>query len=106
MTIRIKEHSWQARIAARMLRSKNVALVLGRTIHLWGVSREVFLSDRGWVKHELAHIQQFKKYGFAKMTFLYLAESIKKGYYHNRFEAEARDAETKELPIEENIHFL
>lgn len=49
-----------ARLAATYLRSKNVALVLGSRIHLYGVNRQQFLSDICWVKHELKHVGQFK----------------------------------------------
>ncbi|WP_153795817.1 DUF4157 domain-containing protein [Foetidibacter luteolus] len=92
--IRIVEKAWQARIAARWLHSKRVALVLGGTIYLWGVCRQCFLEDEAWIKHELAHIEQFKRYGRLRFAGLYLLESIKKGYYNNRFEAEARQMET------------
>lgn len=45
MQLLIKENSWIAKIAARKLQSDNVAIVIGRTIHLHHVSKEDFLKD-------------------------------------------------------------
>jgi len=104
MQVKIKENSWQARLAAKYLKTKAVALVLGKTIHLWGVDRAYFLNDARWVKHELVHIAQFKKYGRIKMTVLYLLETIRKGYHKNKFEIEAREGENKSAELA-NIEF-
>ena len=54
-----------------------------------------FLKNEKWVKHEMCHIQQFKKFGFFKFIYQYLRESARVGYYNNRFEAEARKAESE-----------
>ena len=89
----IKENSMLAKIATKKLRSTNVAMVLGKTIHLYGVSKTEFLQDEKWVKHELCHIKQFKQYGYFLFVVKYLWESLKKGYYNNKFEVEARAAE-------------
>ena len=105
MLVKIKENSWQARLAAKYLKTDNVALVLGRTIHLWGVDRDYFLSDVAWVKHELVHIAQFKKYGWVRMTGFYLLETIRKGYYKNKFEIEAREGENKKIDLT-NVEFI
>jgi hypothetical protein len=91
--IRIKEKSLLARIAAFNLRSGKVAMVLGKTIHLHNVSKADFLKNERWLKHELCHIQQYRKYGFFPFLAKYLWESIRHGYYNNRFEVEAREAE-------------
>ena len=91
--IKIKEDSILARIAAGKLKSKKVAIVFGKTIHLFGASKTEFLSNEKWVNHELKHVEQYRKYGFAKFIFLYLLESFKHGYFNNRFEREAREAE-------------
>ncbi len=93
MEFLIKENSWIAKLAANKLQSQNIAIVIGKTIHLYHVSKEDFLKDKKWVKHEMCHINQFKKYGFFTFIFKYLWESIKVGYYKNKFEAEARNAE-------------
>jgi hypothetical protein len=89
----IREKSWLAKIAAAKLRTKSVAMVLGSTIHLHNTTREEFLQNTKWVKHELSHVQQFKQHGYIGFILKYIWESIRHGYYNNRFEKEARDAE-------------
>lgn len=90
---RIKENSMWARLAAKRMKAEKLAMVLGNTIHLYNTSYEEMLRNRRWLRHELAHVRQFQRYGFTKFLFLYLIESLKKGYYQNKFEIEARDAE-------------
>ena len=97
MNIRIKENSFLALLAAKKLKANRVAMVIGKTIHLHNTSREVFLNDQRWLKHELVHIEQYKKHGLLKFLTLYLWYSMKYGYYNNPFEVEAREKE-KELP--------
>lgn len=89
----IKENSWLAKIAAKKLKADSVAMVLGKTINLHGVSKTDFLTDEKWLKHELCHIKQFKEHGYFNFVVRYLWESLRKGYYDNRFEVEARKAE-------------
>ena len=91
----IKENSWLAKIAAKKLRTSSVAMVLGKTIHLHNTTKEDFLKSTKWVKHELCHVQQFKQYGFFMFVIKYLYESIKVGYYNNKYEVAAREAEEK-----------
>jgi hypothetical protein len=90
---RIKENSLLAKIAAWKLNSRKAAIVFGDTIHLCRTSKDEFLGDPRWLKHELKHIEQFRQYGSARFIFLYLTEWVKKGYWNNRFEIEARAAE-------------
>jgi hypothetical protein len=95
MQLIIKENSWIAKIAAAKLQSDNVAIVIGKTIHLHNVSKEDFLKDKQWVKHEMCHVWQFKKYGFFTFIFKYLLESMMRGYEQNKYEVEARMAENE-----------
>ncbi len=97
MDCKIIENSIFARLARYILKSENVAMVLGKTIHLSGVDRKTFLSNPKWLAHEMAHIRQFKKYGFSLFLYLYLIESLKNGYFNNKYEVEAR-------AVEENIN--
>ena len=90
----IKENSWIARIASSVLKSKRMAIVIGRIIHLHNVTAIEFLKDDKWLKHELCHIAQYKKYGIPGFILRYLIESIRHGYYNNSFEIEARLYET------------
>ncbi len=91
--LNVRENSWIAKWAAKKLKSENVAIVIGKTIHLHNVSRQQFLADEKWVKHETCHLQQFKKNGTFIFLLKYLLESIRHGYYNNKYEVEARSAE-------------
>ena len=93
--VKIKEQSNIAHIAAYNRKWNCAAIVMGNTIHLWNVSRKDFLQDERWLLHELEHISQYKKLGFASFIIQYLWENLRKGYYKNRFEVEARQAEQK-----------
>ncbi len=93
MNYKISEKSMLAKIARLYMGYSKVAVVMGSTIHLSGVDKQVFLKDSKWLKHELKHVAQFEKYGFKRFIFLYLIESFRKGYYNNKFEIEARTAE-------------
>lgn len=94
-TVYIKENSFIAKLAARLLKKKDMAIVLGSTIYLWNVSTKNFLQNEKWLKHELTHIKQFKQYGFLKFILLYFRQTWKNGYEKNKFELEATEEENK-----------
>ncbi len=96
MNVSIKENSGIARIAAFKLGSRQVAMVLGGTIHLWNVSEADFMRNERWVKHELCHVRQFKKHGYFLFICKYLWESLQHGYRNNKFEKEAVEAEDQD----------
>src|SRR6187200_3100398 len=85
----IRENSFLAKLAAMKLKTSGVALTLGNKIHLHNVTSEQFLNDEKWVNHELIHVMQFRKYGYIRFICMYMIESLKKGYYDNKFEIEA-----------------
>lgn len=89
----IRENSLLARIAAYKLGVDHVALTIGRRIHLHNASKQFFLNNEQWVLHELKHVEQFRKHGFLRFILMYLIESARNGYYNNKFEVEAREAE-------------
>jgi len=89
----IKENSWIAKLAARKLQTQSVAIVLGKTIHLYNVTKKEFLKNEKWVKHETRHLQQFQHYGFFRFILMYVWEGMRKGYHNNKYEIEARLAE-------------
>lgn len=89
----IKERSWLAKAAAIKLGAQGMAIVFGNTIHLHNVRKEDFLQNTRWLKHELCHIRQFQHYGFFPFIYKYLLESMRNGYYNNKYEIEARNAE-------------
>lgn len=92
----IRENSLPARLAALRLKQERMAMVIGRTIHLYGVSAADFAANRAWLRHELKHVAQYQALGLLRFLAAYLWESLRKGYHHNRFEAEARQAEGEE----------
>ena len=93
MIVYIRENSWLAKMAARKLQAPNAAIVVGCTIYLWGASRSEFLQSTAWVKHETAHVYQYKKKGTVLFLLSYILQWAKHGYYHNAFEQEARSKE-------------
>lgn len=93
MKIRVKENTFYARLAARKMKSHSLAIVWRNSVHLCNISREQFLRDKPFVLHELEHVRQFRRYGTFRFVVLYLWEGLRKGYYNNRFEVEARKAE-------------
>jgi len=105
MQVRIREHSPLAGIGARILKESAVALTWGHHIHLHRVSRQDFLNNKQWVCHEIVHVHQYRKYGLLSFTFLYLWESLRKGYYRNRWEVEAR-ARQNNLQLLEDVIFV
>jgi hypothetical protein len=92
--VRIIENAWIASMAAKKMRSSQVALVLGSGIYLWGTSKQQFLANEKWVRHELAHVAQYEQYGTIPFLCMYMWEWMRHGYYHNKFEIAARAAET------------
>ena len=95
MSIKIKENSWIARAAAWKMDAHRLAIVIGKTVHLHNTTKKQFLDNPRWVKHELCHIDQFRRYGFFRFICMYLLESMRNGYYKNKYEVEARNAEWK-----------
>lgn len=93
MNYKIKENSFIAKQAARIMKAKQLAIVVGKTIHLHNTPEAEFLKNERWLKHEMVHLQQFQQYGFLRFIFMYLWESWKVGYWNNKYEVEAREAE-------------
>ena len=102
--IKIKENSWLAKLAARRLESDTMAMVLGNTIHLHNSTKQDFLRNKKWVRHEVAHVKQYLRLGFLRFIFLYLLETFNKGYEYNSFEIDARKMESDSAILSE-IHF-
>lgn len=94
--VRIKENALVARIAAFNLGASKggAAIVFGRTIYLYKVSREQLLNNVPYIRHEVMHVLQYEREGFFGFLFKYLWLSIRFGYRQNPFEIEAREAQT------------
>lgn len=102
--VKIKENSWLARIAAKKLDSHSMAMVVGKTIYLHNSTKEDFLKNKRWVRHEVAHVKQYAELGVVRFIFFYLLETFNKGYENNRFEVDARQKE-KDNSILSEVHF-
>jgi len=101
----IKENAVLARMASSFLKEEKMAVVIGKTIYLYRATTGEFLADRSWLRHELMHVWQYRKRGIFLFLFKYLYESIVRGYYNNRYEIEARNAEEFD-GLEENFHII
>lgn len=102
--VKIKENSWLARIAAYKLNADSVAMVIGKTIYLHNSTKEDFLNNQCWVRHEVAHVKQYLELGLFRFLALYLLETFNKGYQNNRFEVDARLKE-KDISILSEVYF-
>ena len=90
----IRQNSWLAKVAAERLGFSRIAIVIGRKIHLHNASVQEFIKDKRWLLHELKHVEQYER-GILWFFKEYFLEYRKNGYYKNRFEVEARAAETE-----------
>ena len=103
--LRTHVNSPLARIARLVLKAPRVAMVVGHTVHLSGATREEFLADAEWVAHEAVHLRQYREHGLLPFLWKYLVESARVGYYHNKFEAEARE-EARRVVLADPAHVL
>ena len=104
-SLRTHVNSPLARIARLVLKAPRVAMVVGQTVHLSGTTREEFLADAEWVAHEAVHLRQYREHGLLPFLWRYLIESARVGYYHNKFETEARD-EARRVVLTNPNHVL
>lgn len=91
--VRIRENSLVAQIAAWKMGEPRVAIVFGHTIHLHNTPARTFVRNSTWLLHELKHVEQYERLGILVFLWRYMIESIRKGYYNNALEIEARAAE-------------
>jgi hypothetical protein len=91
--IHIRENAFLAFLAARILRCSQVAVTIGHTIHLYGVSKAGFIGDERWLRHEVEHVLQYRRQGFVLFLLQYLWQSLRHGYRENAFERAARQSE-------------
>jgi hypothetical protein len=81
--VRIIEHSWFTRLHGRA-----VATTRRRRIYLRGSAAE-FFADPWLMLHEYCHVIRQWQEGSLTVP-RYLAECLRRGYWNNRFEVEAR----------------
>lgn len=88
--VRVIEYSWFAKIHVRA-----VATTRRRRIYLRG-SAEDFFSNPSLMLHEYCHVLKQWEPG-ALTTMRYVTEWMRRGYWDNRFEIEAREFATDNL---------
>lgn len=82
--VRVIEHSWYARAHARA-----VATTRRGRIYLSGSAAE-FFADPWLMLHEYCHV--IRQWEAGTLTLArYVGESLRRGYWNNRFEVEARE---------------
>jgi hypothetical protein len=102
MQCRIEENSWIARLAAKRLKRKKLAVVFGNTIFLHNYTKAEFINNPLLLRHELVHVRQYSQYGVIRFLFFYLVEGVKNGYHNNKFEIEA-EAVNKTKALGRNV---
>jgi len=92
-TIKIVDNSRLAKIAGRWHGSEEkYAVTFGSTIFV-SCTKEDFFAEDWWVRHEMEHVKQYKKYGVPGFLKRYMLYSIFHRYVKNPFEKEALSAE-------------
>lgn len=105
IVFRVREKAFIARVAAFVLQGEQVAIVVGATIYLHGTKEAELLNSTAWLRHELKHVQQYQQKGTFSFLLKYFWESLRKGYWNNRYEIEARAAE-KIIGFEKNFEVV
>jgi Domain of unknown function (DUF4157) len=105
LTVHIKENALLAKCAAWCMHSKTMAITINSTIYLHGTTIEGFLENKDWLLHELAHVHQFKNSSTFIFIAKYLLELLKRGYFNNKYEIEAR-ANEKNNSLLHNVQFV
>ena len=90
--IRVVENSRLAKLIAKIKHEPSYAITFGKTIFI-SCKREEFYAQKWWVKHELAHVQQYQQYGVKRFLALYVYYSLFHRKSGNPFEIEAETAE-------------
>lgn len=92
-SFRVVGNSKLAKIAGRINGEREkYAITFGKTIFV-SCTKEDFLSEHWWVRHEVTHVEQYKKYGIFGFLKRYVAYAIVYHYHENPFEKEAISAE-------------
>lgn len=97
--VRLKTDTLVSKIASTIMRpakGRALATAIGKTIHLHNITPEDFINNKTFLRHELQHIIQAQTTkGFRAK---YVIETIRRGYYNNRYEVEARAMERYAYP--------
>ena len=97
--IRIKENTLVSRVAFRLIKSyknKAVASTIGKTIHLHAISDIDFAYKDMFLRHEMQHAIQYQTIRFFALKYIW--ETIKSGYFKNKYEVEANSLINAKFP--------
>lgn len=97
--IKLKENTFISKVAFRLIKSfkhKAVATTIGHTIHLHNISSRSFAYRDRFLRHEMQHAIQFATIKFFWLK--YLLETLKSGYFKNKYEVEAEESKDKPFP--------
>jgi hypothetical protein len=76
----------------RLVPKRFIAMTLGRTIHVRGTHLPVWV-----LRHELAHVRQWERYGRVGFLARYLWQCARYGYANAPLELEAEAAEVRAM---------
>jgi hypothetical protein len=85
---------YRSRLARYFLPRRYVAITLGSHV----LTTRSQLGERT-LRHERAHIEQWRRYGVISFLVRYLWCHFRYGYWRNPFEVEARRAEDESTPV-------
>ena len=91
--IKVVGNSAIAKFLAKVKGEESYAITFGRTIFV-SCKKKDFLAKEWWVNHEVAHVEQYEKYGILRFFALYAYYSVFHKKSGNRFEIEAEIAES------------
>ncbi len=84
--IRVVPHHPIAKIVSVFFQEE-AAITVGNIIFV-SCSRKEFIEDKRWVKHEITHVNQYKRYGLIGFWKRYFAMLIIYGYNNHPMENE------------------
>lgn len=97
--VKLKTDTLVSKVAFRLIRShknKAIASAINKTIHLHAITAEAFVERKAFMRHELQHIIQYHTIRFFVLKYIW--ETLKKGYFNNKYEVEAREKAIHEFP--------
>ncbi|HEX9724316.1 MAG TPA: hypothetical protein VGC53_08535 [Vicinamibacteria bacterium] len=84
---------YRSRLAKLILPKRYTAITLGSRVFTPLASLSA-----GTLRHERAHVEQWKRHGIARFPLLYFWYHLRHGYERNPFEMEARQEESSTRP--------
>lgn len=87
--------NWIAKVVVTMARI-NIPGTIGVTIYPFiFIYPKIYANNKRLIRHELKHIEQYKRYWIIGFPFIYIYQYIRYGYWECPLEQEARRTEFK-----------